>query len=280
MAISITEKHFYDHIKRKYFDPFSSVLSLKGRDGIEQVWDGERDNLIGLEFPVRLGATKGDLDLSATLHEMGHFTSLAENRIVRSGFGFNFGLIDLNFDQSHTPHKPHSAKTEAMAIAWEMILLRDEFGLTPDVKAEVSALCFATDFLYYEGKTDDEKLEWVAEKVVSYMRQFGDVANFDAIWNERCAKLPDLFRKESIRLSFGIGEPSEVIELPDFDDTWTMKMQHYCRDDVEEFHIEMLNSLNPYLCVVERFDTRARAERWIEEMKIFNGVADQPGLTR
>lgn len=259
-----------DIIRERYFLPVAPLLDLDGSDGVTRVFDPKTDVLQQLLFPVRYSSTPS-ADASITLHEMGHFVSLNPNRIVREGFGLGGGLPDLSFHPwERISYKPYSAKTEAMAIAWEIIVARDLFDEQLDPRAAVEALAFSNDFLFYEGKTDAEKFDWVADIVRENISLYGTIDDFDRLWFERCARLPQLFRDEDIRRTLSLTSPLSTEILPDINEDWNVQLFHFKQDHVEEFHVELTHKFEPtFGPVYECFQTQKGAFRWLQEIRDF-----------
>lgn len=251
-------------IEDRFIAPYRHHLAISGYDEMKQRFDGE--TLSGLTFPMGYAANR-NVNLTATLHEFGHFITLNEARCVRSGFGFRGGTPYVSCGEFYRlPTGPWSATTEGKAIAWEIIVLRDLFGVEPDYYQSCRALSHGTDFLKYEGGNERERIAWVAEKVKNWVSEFGGLADFESVWHARCERLPELFARETQKLA-ALNKPAtseEVYEHEIDGDTWTFTLYTHGEGASEQFVVDIVCSDAEGQSENEQFDRKEQALGWID----------------
>lgn len=258
----------FELFTRRFIHPWSPLLALSGYDGIGQMW--QNDSLTSITFPLGFTATMNRTnDISAAQHEAGHFISVPEHRTVRPSFGFHGGIPSLGFyGLAPLPTKPNSADVEARAMAWEVILMRDLHGIEVDPATITSSLTFASDFWLYEGATNSEKLAWATGKVSRYVTLFGTIDDFERLWVERCEKLPELMRRETIRSTIFDTQPVETITVESIVDNWAGQIHIYTVDDVQQAAVTIFNPSRPDLPPYDdSFDTKHEAIKFLERVK-------------
>lgn len=251
-------------------------------DGFSQEWDG--DCLVGLQFPKGFGADRGQVDVSATQHEMGHFITIREANSVRKEFGFNRGiplLMDDYFDPMDCIHtKAASAEVEAKAMAWEVILSRDLHGLDLDCSDICKSLSLTEDFRTYEGETDQQKLQWVADKIIRYVDEFGTADDFRRLWHARCEKLPELLRRETAFVALLQHEAVEVTSTGAVKEGWVSFIERRTdeAENIDHFTVVIQREQQDEWseAVYRSFDTFRQAERWIELVREGHGYEPPP----
>ncbi|MCZ7862776.1 hypothetical protein O9X98_15480 [Agrobacterium salinitolerans] len=251
-------------IEDRFIAPYRDHLALSGYDEMRQRSDG--DTLIGLSFPMGYAA---DLkaNVTAPLHEMGHFITLDDARCVRSGFGFRGGTPYVSCGEFwRLPTGPWSATAEGKAIAWEIIVLRDLFGMEPNYYDSCRALSHSTDFLKYEGGNDRERITWVAEKVRNWVAEFGSLADFESAWHARCERLPELLARETARIAATSRPPtSEDVYEHDIDgDIWTFTVYTHGEGMDEQFVVDIACTAAEGRSEYEQFDRKDQALGWID----------------
>lgn len=265
-------------INEEFIAPYQKYLRASGSDGVRQHWkDGK---LEAFAFPTKYAASRGKLDVSATQHEMGHFVTVPEARCIRNGFGFGGGVPILGLGNPYDPRNRMmlgnaSATVEAKAMAWEVILTRDLHGITLDYDDIAYSLVYTQDFLNYEGTNEKERLRWAAEKIIRYVNEFGTVDDFRSLWHARCKKLPDLFRREEIRLNLYEESPVFREEVPHVYEGWHAIIEERTKENVSLFTVALKKDApedwEESEGVYEDFDTYDQAYRWIARVREAHG---------
>jgi hypothetical protein len=273
-------------IRRRFADPFSPTISIGGYDEmrVEHANGGMASRLV---FPASFAGSR-KIDVAATLHEMGHFLTVPESRCVREGFGFGGGVPQPGLDGfERVPTRPHSAFSEGKAIAWEIITMRDLFGHEPDLAASCSALRHTFDFACYPGVDEDERLEWAAGVIDGYVREFGTVGEFEALWRQRCARLPELFAREDAIRRIVCAEPKvlETISEVVGEDEWSFRIHAYHGEGLSQYEAVVACSAAEGYEDTELFDTEQACRGWIERTiayarTVTNSPEITPGNTR
>lgn len=260
----------FNLVYHRFIAPFEPLIGVGGVDGVTQEWNDEEDRLVRFLFPRGYAATSPGTDVGATEHEMGHFITVSEDRAVRAGFGFGGGMPELGFSPDHRmPLSPASADVEAKAIAWEYILRRDLHGVEPDLYEMCASLKYATDFPLYEGKTDAERVTWVSGKVQGYVDAFGSVEDFERLWVARCQRLPELFRRENIRLNLYKTDPVNIERFPGVVDGWSAELATFMRDGVSETTVTITADDDEMKMTCESFLSEKAARNWVERVRSY-----------
>lgn len=249
-------------VRTRFFDRHAPhiILDPTLADGLQIT------NFCRIDIPARFLAEAREIDLSLAFHEMGHLVTLPERRIVRPGFGFANGVPILIGGEWHRmPLGASSAKVEAMAMAWEHILLRDVLGITVEMREICSSLQHASDFQNYKGDTTAEKIDWVTAMAEAYATDYGTSENFEAAWHERCERLPTLFAQEDERFTLLERAPNQIDRWTFPEDSrndWIFELSSYEGPSVSAFCVSV-SSDQAFEPLVETFDSQAEAYRWI-----------------
>lgn len=258
----------FARLKAEFFDPWSEWLELDGIDGVSQIW--RDDTLVKFRFPNGFG-TMDRLDVSAAQHEMGHFVCVPEAKCIREGFGFGRGIptfVGNPYDpENRIQVKAVSANAEAKAMAWEVIISRDLHNLDLNYSDIARSLQLTDDFLRYEGTNTRERLDWVTGKIIRYVEEFGTLDNFRALWRDRCSRLPELFRRESVKVALRSAAPVWTTHVRHVVEGWHGIIEQRSSGDIETFTV-ILRRDDPEDWefgegIIDEFDTLAQAERWI-----------------
>lgn len=263
--------------KNRFIDPWYPMItaSLKGNGIIIDIDTDINDNIIvkSINFPSGFPtidfANPEKNNVSATQHEAGHFICVPENRCVRSQFGFHGGVPTLGIGGSPEPTKPNSAEIEAQAMAWEIILMRDLHKFNVDPYVVASSLQYANDFWLYNGNNNHEKIHWVVDIINKYVNEFGSIDEFERKWINRCEKLPELFKRESIRLNLNKKTPIETFNIDNIAyEEWSAKVSVYKEDDITQTTVDFFipNDEDQFSEGFE-FDTKNEALKFIERVK-------------
>lgn len=271
----VTSESAFNTFVSRFIDPWRPLLLIDSTDGIRRVWD--KETLVGLSFPRGYSAWSGQNDISATQHEAGHFITVPEHRAVCPRFGFHGGIPLLGFKAPPVPSKANSFDVEAKAMAWEVILMRDIHGFELDPLQIASSLKYTNDFWLYDGKTDDEKIQLAASKIKEYVSKFEGIDQFEQLWTERCSKLPDLLRRETIRSNIAaITSPIETILMENVVDDWIAEIRTYQVEDITQAEVTFILprrlDLGSYH---DLFDTKDQAIRFVERVR--NAYRNEPG---
>jgi hypothetical protein len=251
-------------IEDRFIAPYSRYLSISGYDEMRQRLEG--DVLCGLTFPKGYAANR-EVNLTAALHEFGHFITIDEARCAKNGFGFRGGTPYVSLGEFYRlPTGPWSAITEGKAIAWEIIVQRDLFGVEPDYFASCKALCHSTDFIAYHGNNDRERITWVAEKVRSWVNDFGTLADFEKAWHSRCARLPEILANEISKLAALACDPiaEETFEHQIDENIWTSTLYTHGTGPSLQFVVDIACNDVEGCSEFEQFDRKDKALGWIE----------------
>lgn len=266
----------FNAIRDEFIEPYNRYLRILGQGGVKQGWNG--GTISYFAFPSSYNSIS-KRDVSAVQHEMGHFITVPEVRCIRTGFGFGGGIPVLSHSNPYGPDNRMmlgnmSATTEAKAMAWEVILSRDIHGIELDHVDIARSLTFTDDYLNYEGKTDKEKIQWAADKITRFVNEFGTADDFRKLWHERCAKLPELFRREQVRSSIHEHEPVSVSDLVEINDEWHGFVEHRSREGVDLFSVTIKKKepedWEELEGIYEDFDTSIQANRWLSRVKSEN----------
>lgn len=259
----------FNAIRDEFIEPYSRYLRILGQGGVKQGWNG--GTISYFAFPSSYNSSS-KRDVSAVQHEMGHFITVPEVRCIRTGFGFGGGIPVLSHSNPYGPDNRMmlgnmSATTEAKAMAWEVILSRDIHGIELDHVDIARSLTFTDDYLNYEGKTDKEKIQWAADKITRFVGEFGTADDFRRHWHERCAKLPELFRREQIRATLYEENPVTREEIPHVNEGWHAIIEERVKEDVNMFSVSLKRDdpedWEEHEGIYEDFDTYDQAHRWV-----------------
>lgn len=173
-----------------------------------------------------------------------------------------------------------SAHSEAKAIAWQIIISRDLFGMKLDLDDEISSLRYTNDFYLYEGENDKERFAWVKNIVEVYIDRFGSINDFDQLWHARCAKLPELFRKEAIRQNMWKHDPVESVDLGEVGSYWQAVLEHRIADDVAEWEIVITSrDRDDGFQEFRSFSSEAAAISWFEGLRKLYTSDEEPEIS-
>jgi len=260
-----------DLLQRRYFT--DKHLILDGVDNVEQEID-ENGHLVAIRFPERYAAQEEKFDAIATLHEMGHFVTLAPKRIVREGFGFGGGIPEFgNRPWSRIYTKAVSHLPEAQAFAWEYILTQDLFSVDIPLREHVESLAYAADFYSYPGLTKDERLDWVEALTAQYVDEYRKGTSFDELWAARVAMLPELIAAENARIDVLNTEPVSSSDPIEVFDSWTGRVDRHELDGLVMWRAVFEDS-NDGEMTYRDFESEASAMKWIERTII--AYSDEP----
>lgn len=266
----------FERVKEIFFTPYADHIGIGGVDGVSQQRDAGR--ITKFLFPKGFLADR-TVDVSATQHEMGHFITVPEPKCVRVGFGFNGGIPTFWGDEYDPDNKiyvsPASANSEAKAMAWEVIISRDLHNLDLDHHFIARSLRLTDDFLRYEGKNEGERIDWVANKILGYVEEFGTIDDFKRIWDERCQKLPDLIRRENLREKMRGEDPVSISRMDDIYEGWHAIIEEREKSDVQTFTVHLMKDApeewEEGLSIRRVFDTMKQATRWVESITAAHG---------
>ena len=254
-------------VRSRFFAPYEPLVSISGYDEIQLEWN-EDDTLRGITFPKSFQANR-KVNVQATLHEMGHFITVPEDRCARYGFGFGGGTPYVSMGEFYRlPTGPWSATSEGQAIAWEIIAARDLFGISPDYMTSCSALRHSFDFDLYPGKRDSDRIAWVAGMVEEWVAEFGTVDDFEALWRQRCDRLPTIFANEDLRQRLLSGEAAER-ELVNIDiggDEWSFELATYNQGPIRHHTASVTCSAAEGQEEVEFFAEAEAGRKWIDRV--------------
>ncbi|MCV9964413.1 hypothetical protein OIU34_21220 [Pararhizobium sp. BT-229] len=251
-------------VEDRFIAPYRPYLELAGFDEMKQRFHG--DTLAGLTFPLGYAANRS-IDLVAPLHEFGHFITMDEARCAKDGFGFRGGIPYVSCGEFYRHHTgPWSATSEGRAVAWEIIALRDLFGVEPNYEKSCSPLSHTVDFLRYGGNGREGRIAWVADKVRNWVSEFGTIKDFERVWHERCSRLPEILALETMKLAAMARRPmaEETIEHHIDGELWTFNLNTYGEGGTEQFLVDITCSEAEGQSESEIFDRKDQALRWID----------------
>jgi hypothetical protein len=251
-------------VEDRFIAPHRPFLALGGFDEMKPRFRG--DILVGLDFPIGYAANRS-IDLVAPLHEFGHFITIDEARCAKNGFGFRGGIPYVSCGEFYRLSTgPSSATSEGKAIAWEIIVLRDLFGVTPNYEASCSALSHTADFLNYKGNSDSERIAWAADKVRKWVSEFGTIDDFEVAWHERCSRLPEILALETMKIAAMERQSTaeETIEHEIDGNHWTFSLNTYGEGGAKQFLVGITCSEAEDQSESELFDSKEQAVWWID----------------
>lgn len=185
-----------------------------------------------------------DASVSELIHQMCHFIEIDEERAAEDGFGLIYGTTAVSSSNQIVtkPRTTQASHREARVIAWQMTVM-EALGMKPDLTQIVAPMREMHDFDLHDRR---KQVMGFATALVEKYAEGLSIAQFDALWSERVALLPELFerrlRKEQMIEDFCESEDWEVerevvlrpLTLGDFCDPVDEDDENFDEDDVIE----------------------------------------------
>lgn len=255
-----------------FLSPYEHLALGDERDALKVDWEGRK-----IIFPCAYAVMNEPLNLGAALHEIGHFLDLPTRRSTHGlKFGSGVPLLASHCLDFGEPY-PYSAYTEGRALGWQVLLEKELFGAEPDFTDSARALQFASDFTFYEGGTDDEKIAWAASLVADFYHGLDGIDAAKALLARKNLEVPrEMDRQIAIRES--VSSDWKPVSCETFGD-WTIELFALELDQFDgSYNLSCSNGMTDGYY---EFSSLAAAQRFRDRILEVNGleVTASPGMS-